>query len=117
MKDRILIIDDEAQIRKILRITLEANGYHVIEAASAEEGLILCGSQRPDMVLLDLGLPDKDGLDVLLEIRSWSETPVIILSVRNADEDIIRALDSGANDYITKPFNVAVLHARIRANF
>lgn len=115
MKYKILIIDDEPQIRKILRITLEAEGYSVIEAENGTDGLARAATEVPDVTLLDLGLPIMDGLAVLREIRSWSELPVIIVSVRNADEDIVEALDAGANDYVVKPFNVKVLLARLRA--
>lgn len=114
-KPVIVIIDDEPQIRKILKITLESNDYKIVEAATADEGIVCAATSHPNLILLDLGLPDKDGLDVLKEIREWSLIPVIVLSVRNSEEDIVNALDNGADDYITKPFNTAELMARIRA--
>lgn len=116
IQNTIVIIDDESQIRKILSITLEAVGYKVIETAKGKDGIIAVANYRPQLVILDLGLPDQDGFSVLREIRTWSGVPVIILSVKNAEEDIVKALDLGADDYITKPFNTSELHARIRAN-
>jgi two-component system, OmpR family, KDP operon response regulator KdpE len=110
----ILIIDDEVQIRRLLEITLSANGYKISEAASAKEGIALAASIQPVLIILDLGLPDMDGTEVLKKLREWFQKPVIILSVRNAEEDIIRALDNGANDYLTKPFRTGELLARIR---
>jgi len=112
----IVIIDDEPQIRKILRITLEAEGYHIIEADSGKQGLLLSASHHPQVIILDLGLPDYDGALVLKDLRTWSTAAIIILSVRNAEDDIINALDSGADDYITKPFSPGELIARIKAN-
>jgi two-component system KDP operon response regulator KdpE len=109
-----LIIDDEAQIRRFLRISLEANGYRVHEARTGQEGLMEAATLRPDIVILDLGLPDTDGLSVLKRLREWSKVPVIILSVRNAETEKIAALDAGADDYLTKPFSVGELLARIR---
>lgn len=109
-----LIIDDEAQIRRFLKISLEANGYRVYESKTGHEGLTQFGTLRPDVLILDLGLPDMDGLDVLKSLREWSKTPVIILSVRNADSEKIAALDAGADDYLTKPFSVGELLARLR---
>lgn len=109
-----LIVDDELQIRRFLRISLEANGYRVHESANGQEGLQQAALLRPDIVLLDLGLPDMDGLEVLRRLREWSHTPVIILSVRDADSDKIAVLDAGADDYLTKPFSVGELMARIR---
>lgn len=111
----ILIIDDEAQIRKLLEITLQANNYVVEEAAAAKEGLIRAANHPPDLIILDLGLPDKSGLEVLKELRQWYTNPVIILSVQNDEEIIINALDNGANDYLTKPFRTGELLARIRS--
>jgi len=111
----ILIIDDEVQIRRLLEITLSANGYLISEASTGKEGLILAASGLPVLVLLDLGLPDADGLDILKKFREWYQKPIIILSVRNSEEDIVAALDSGANDYLTKPFRTGELLARIRS--
>jgi len=110
----ILIIDDEVQIRRLLEITLSANGYRISEASSGKEGLALAASVQPALIILDLGLPDLDGLEVLKTLRGWYHKPVIILSVRNSEEDIISALDAGANDYLTKPFRTGELLARIR---
>ncbi len=114
-KAEILVIDDEEQIRKLLEITLKANNYSVIHAASAKEGLIMASNHPPDLVILDLGLPDKDGLIVLQDLRQWYTNPIIILSVQRSEEVIIRALDSGANDYLTKPWRTGELLARIRS--
>ncbi|MGB8489519.1 MAG: response regulator [Bacteroidales bacterium] len=110
----ILIIDDEVQIRRLLEITLNLNGYKVSEAANAREGIASAATHNPALILLDLGLPDEDGLSVLKKIREWYQNPIIILSVRNSEEDIIKALDTGANDYLTKPFRTGELLARIR---
>jgi two-component system KDP operon response regulator KdpE len=110
-----LVIDDEPQIRRLLRVTLEANGYRVFDAATGQEGLVEAAQRKPDVILLDLGLPDLDGIDVLKRVREWSRVPVIILSVRDAEEEKVAALDSGADDYVTKPFNSAELLARLRA--
>lgn len=110
----VLVIDDEAQIRRFLRISLEANQYRVREAFTGQEGLEEAALHRPDVVILDLGLPDMDGLQVLRRLREWSRVPVIILSVRDADTDKIAALDAGADDYLTKPFSVGELLARLR---
>lgn len=114
-KPEILIIDDEEQIRKLLEITLKTNNYNVTEAATAKEGIIMASNHPPDLIILDLGLPDKDGLTVLQELRQWHTNPIIILSVQNSEEIIIGALDSGANDYLTKPFRTGELLARIRS--
>lgn len=114
-KGQILVIDDEPQIRKLLQINLESNGYKVIQAANAREGIALAASHLPDAVLLDLGLPDKSGHELLLELRAWYHKPIIILSVRNSESDIIKALDNGATDYLTKPFRSGELLARIRS--
>ena len=114
-KAEILVIDDEEQIRKTLAITLSVNNYTVAEAATAQEGLIRASNHPPDLILLDLGLPDKDGISVLEELRKWHTGPVIILSVQNSEEMIIRALDKGANDYLSKPFRTGELLARIRS--
>jgi two-component system KDP operon response regulator KdpE len=110
-----LVIDDEPQIRRLLRVTLESQGYRVFDAATGQEGLAQAAQRRPDVVLLDLGLPDLDGLDVLKRIREWSRVPVIILSVREHEQEKVAALDSGADDYVTKPFHSAELLARLRA--
>src|SRR5690349_19696398 len=98
------IVDDEVQIRRFLRISLEANGYQVYEAENGQTALAEIPLRHPDLVLLDLGLPDMDGISVLKRLREWTQVPVIILSVRNSDEDKIAALDAGADDYLTKPF-------------
>ena len=110
----ILVIDDEVQIRRLLEITLNLNGYNVSEASTAREGIIAAATHNPSLILLDLGLPDEDGLSVLRKLREWYQDPIIILSVRNSEEDIIKALDTGANDYLTKPFRTGELLARIR---
>jgi two-component system KDP operon response regulator KdpE len=110
----LLIIDDEVQIRRLLEITLSASGYKISEASSGKEGLVLAATVQPVLIILDLGLPDADGLDILKRLREWYQKPIIILSVRNSEEDIIKALDSGANDYLTKPFRTGELLARIR---
>ncbi len=109
-----LIIDDEVQIRRLLRLTLEANGYKVFEAVDGQSGLLEAGQRRPEVVLLDLGLPDLDGLTVLKRLREWSRVPVVVLSVRDQEEDKIAALDHGADDYVTKPFSTGELLARLR---
>lgn len=111
----VLVVDDEPQIRRLLRITLEANGYRVVDSENGNDGLVQAAQRKPDVVLLDLGLPDMDGLAVLKRIREWSRVPVLILSVRDQEEDKIAALDSGADDYVTKPFNSGELLARVRA--
>jgi two-component system KDP operon response regulator KdpE len=113
-EETILIIDDEVQIRRLLNITLTANNYKVSEASTGKEGMALAASIQPVMILLDLGLPDADGIDIIKNLREWYQQPIIILSVRDSEEDIIRALDNGANDYLTKPFHTGELLARIR---
>jgi two-component system KDP operon response regulator KdpE len=113
-KGTILIIDDEIQIRRLLEITLSANDYKTIVASTAKEGLAFAASFQPTLIILDLGLPDMDGLETLKMLREWYQKSVIILSVRNSEEDIIKALDNGANDYLTKPFRTGELLARIR---
>jgi two-component system KDP operon response regulator KdpE len=115
MKPTALIIDDEVQIRRLLRVALEAADYNVHEAEAGQQGLAEAAYRRPDVILLDLGLPDLDGLMVLKRLREWSETPVLILSVRDGDEDKVAALDAGADDYVTKPFSTVELLARLRA--
>lgn len=115
-KSTILVIDDEPPIRKVLGISLEGAGYKVVECETGREGMRVAASVNPDLVLLDLGLPDVDGKEVIASIRGWSQLPIIICSVRNDDEEVVRALQAGADDYITKPFNPDVLLARIHAN-
>ncbi len=111
----ILIVDDEAQIRKLLQITLQSNDYSVTETSSAKEALISAASHPPDVILLDLGLPDESGHVVLQKLREWYSKPIIILSVQSEEKDIISALDNGANDYLVKPFRTGELLARIRS--
>ena len=113
-KMNILIIDDEVQIRKLLEITLNNNDYHTLEASTAKEGISTAVVHPPDLIILDLGLPDEDVQIVLKKLREWYLGAIIILSVRSSEEDIIKALDSGANDYLTKPFRTGELLARIR---
>jgi two-component system KDP operon response regulator KdpE len=115
MKPLILVIEDDAQIRRFLRATLTAEDYQFHEAVSAQEGIAQAAARQPDLVLLDLGLPDQDGLDVIREIRRWSQMPVVVLSARGQEKDKILALDLGADDYVAKPFAVGELLARIRA--
>lgn len=112
---RILVIDDEPQIRKFIDISLRSQGYATLLAGTGREGLTLLASKGADLVVLDLGLPDKDGKDVLKELRQWSRVPVIVLTVRSGEEEKVALLDAGANDYVTKPFSVVELMARIRA--
>jgi two-component system KDP operon response regulator KdpE len=112
---RVLVIDDEVQIRRFLDIGLRAEGYQVLLAGTAAEGLALAATQSPDLVILDLGLPDREGHEVLAELRQWSQVPVLMLSVRDAESEKVRALDNGANDYVTKPFGIQELMARLRA--
>jgi len=114
-KAEILIIDDEAQIRTLLEITLQSNSYNVVEARTAKEGIIMASNHPPDLIILDIGLPDVSGHYVLKELRQWYTNPIIILSVLNSEDDIITALDNGANDYLTKPFRTGELLARIRS--
>jgi two-component system KDP operon response regulator KdpE len=111
----ILIIDDEAQIRKLLTITLQSNNYKVSEAATGKEGIKSISNHPPDLVLLDLGLPDDSGHDILKHLRDWFTNPVIIISVHSDEENIVKALDNGANDYLVKPFRTGELLARIRS--
>jgi len=110
-----LIIDDEVQIRRLLRLVLEGEHYKVQEAETGEQGLVEIATRKPDVVLLDLGLPDLDGLQVLKRLREWSEVPVIVLTVRDDVQEKVAALDAGADDYVTKPFGIEELLARIRA--
>jgi len=114
-KAEILIIDDEVQIRKLLEITLQSNNYTITEAATAKNGLIMAANHPPDLIILDLGLPDEDGHNVLQKLRQWYTNPIIILSVQSNELDIIKALDNGANDYLPKPFRTGELLARIRS--
>ena len=113
-KPVILVIDDEVQIRRLLQLTLESNGYRVLFSETGEDGIRRAGMDRPELIILDLGLPDKDGVSVLKEIRKWSDIPVLILSVRNLEEDIISCLNAGADDYLVKPFRSGELLARLR---
>lgn len=115
MTASVLLVEDEAQIRKFLRISLEAHGFTVLEARLGGDGLTICAQKNPDLVILDLGLPDMDGQQFIIRLREWSETPIIVLSVRSYEAQKVEALDAGANDYVTKPFGIAELMARIRA--
>ena len=111
----LLVIDDEPQIRKFLRISLASQGYKVLEAGTGAEGLSQAALGRPDLVVLDLGLPDMDGQQVLRELREWTQVPVLVLSVRSSEIQKVEALDNGANDYVTKPFGIQEFLARVRA--
>lgn len=113
-KELVLLIEDEPQMRRFLRITLQTQGYRLVEAASGEEGLREAASRNPDVVLLDLGLPDLDGLEVTKRLREWTQTPIIVISAREQEQDKVKALDAGADDYLTKPFSAGELLARIR---
>ncbi len=115
-KSLILVVDDEQAIRKFVRLTLEAQSYAVIDAANGQEAIALSANHKPDLVILDLGLPDMDGLEVIRALRSWTQTPIVVLSVKDSDEDKIGALDAGADDYLTKPFSVGELLARLRVS-
>jgi len=110
----IMVIDDEVQIRKLLEISLEANEYKVSFAVNGKEGITMAASHQPDLILLDLGLPDEDGQRILVKLREWYQNPIIILTVKSAEEEIVKALDNGANDYLTKPFRTQELLARMR---
>ena len=110
----ILVIEDEPQMRRFLRATLTSNDYDVLEAGTAQEGLKLVGLRHPDLIILDLGVPDMDGLDVTRQLREWTNTPIVVLSARNREDDKIVALDAGADDYLTKPFGTGELLARMR---
>lgn len=112
---RILIIDDESQIRRLLKVALTGHGYEVREATNGEEGLKEVVMYRPDLIILDMGLPDLEGIEIVCRLREWSKVPVIIVSVREDESDKIGALDAGADDYVTKPFNMGELLARMRA--
>ncbi|MCF8567601.1 response regulator [Alicyclobacillus tolerans] len=114
MGAKILIVDDETQIRKLLRVTLEAHGFSTLEAPTGKEGVLQASMMRPDLIILDLGLPDMDGTEALSQIREWCSAPVIVLTVRDDEAGKVSALDSGADDYVTKPFGTGELMARIR---
>ena len=113
-KELILLIEDEPQMRRFLRITLQSQGYRLVETETGNDGLIQAASRNPDVVLLDLGLPDMDGLEVTARLREWAQTPIIVISAREQEQDKVKALDAGADDYLTKPFNASELLARIR---
>jgi two-component system KDP operon response regulator KdpE len=113
-KTLVLVVDDEPQMRRLLTVTLEANAYRVLSAASGQEGLVLAAQHRPAVVILDLGLPDVSGQEVLRRLREWSDAPVLILSVQDDEAGKVAALDTGADDYVTKPFNTSELLARLR---
>lgn len=115
-KDQILVIDDEPQIRKLLQISLESNGYKVIQASTGAEGLNLAANYSPELIILDIGLPDKSGHEILLMLRSWFEKSIIMLSVLNSEKDIVQALDNGATDFLAKPFRTGELLARVRSS-
>jgi two-component system KDP operon response regulator KdpE len=111
----VLVIEDDTSLRRALRTSLRARGFEIVESPSAEEGLVLVADDRPDVVLLDLGLPDLDGVEALRRMRSFSDVPVVVLTARDRQQDKIEALDAGADDYVTKPFDVEELLARVRA--
>jgi two-component system KDP operon response regulator KdpE len=113
---KVLVIDDEPQIRKLLRVSLGAHGYDVHEAVSGQEGVMQAALTKPDIIILDLGLPDADGKEIVLRIREWSDVPIIILTARDQEQEKIDTLDAGADDYITKPFGVGELMARMRVS-
>lgn len=112
---RVLVVDDEPQIRRFLRASLTAQQYDVVEAVTGEQAIVQVTAQRPDLVILDLGLPDMDGREVIRRVREWSRIPILVLSVRGGEQDKVAALDAGADDYVTKPFGMGELIARIRA--
>jgi len=114
LPETILVIDDEVQIRRLLEITLSSNGFKISEAGTGREGLVSAATHHPALIILDLGLPDSDGIEILKKLREWYQKPIIILSVKSSEDDIINALDNGANDYLTKPFRTGELLARIR---
>jgi two-component system KDP operon response regulator KdpE len=114
-KTRILIVEDEAEIRRVVRLILQSEGYEVHEAEGLQRGLIEAGTRRPDLLLLDLGLPDGDGIELVRHLRGWSAAPVIVLSARSGESDKVAALDAGADDYLVKPFGAGELLARVRA--
>jgi two-component system KDP operon response regulator KdpE len=111
---KLLVVEDEQEIRRFLRVSLEHNGYRFVETASAKDAVLQAATQQPDMLILDIGLPDGDGFEVIREVRQWSKMPIIVLSARGQEQDKVRALDEGADDYLTKPFSVVELLARIR---
>lgn len=111
---RVLIVEDDAAIRRFVRQALEEAGHHVFESDGLQRGLIEAGTRKPDLLVLDLGLPDGDGVDLIRDLRGWSRVPVIVLSARTGDDDKIAALDAGADDYLIKPFSVGELMARVR---
>jgi two-component system KDP operon response regulator KdpE len=111
---RLLVIEDEAPIRRFLRVSLANQNYNVVEAETGEKGIKLATSQPPDLIVLDLGLPDLDGMEIIRQLREWSTTPIIVLSARGRENDKVAALDAGADDYLTKPFSVSELLARVR---
>ena len=113
-KELILLIEDEPQMRRFLRITLQGHGYRLVEAETGQDGLMQAATRNPDVVLLDLGLPDVDGLEVTRRLREWTLTPIIVISAREQEQDKVKALDAGADDYLTKPFSAGELMARIR---
>ncbi len=112
---RILVVEDEVEIRRFVRMSLVAEGFDVVEADGVQRGLIETGTRRPDLVVLDLGLPDGDGIDLIRDLRAWSDMPVLVLSARTTEDDKIDALDAGADDYLVKPFGARELLARVRA--
>ena len=115
LSDTILIIDDEVQIRRLLEISLSAQNFNTFFAINGKDGLVAAATYNPSLIILDLGLPDIDGMELLMKLREWFSKPIIILSVRNSEEDIVKALENGANDYLTKPFRSGELLARIRS--
>jgi two-component system KDP operon response regulator KdpE len=110
-----LLVEDEPQIRRFVRAALEEKGWHILESETMQRGLIDAGTRKPDLIILDLGLPDGDGVDFIVDIREWSSVPIIVLSARTNEAEKIRALDAGADDYLTKPFGVGELLARVRS--
>jgi two-component system KDP operon response regulator KdpE len=115
-KGTILVVDDEPQLRKLMTITLESEGFKVVDSDSGKQAVRLAGSVKPELILLDLGLPDIDGKEVITSVRGWTQIPIIVCSVRSDDDEVIKALELGADDYVTKPFNPEVLIARVNAN-
>lgn len=115
LRTRILVVEDEPDIRRFVRMTLESEGHEVFEAPTLQRGLIEAGSRRPDLAVVDLGLPDGDGVELIRDLRGWSQAPVIVLSARSGEADKVAALDMGADDYLVKPFSAAELLARVRA--